>query len=253
MGQTHTGNALITGAAKRIGRDIALHLAQLGWNIAIHCRNSTEAATTLKAQIEALGVQALICQADLAVEREVEQLFDHASQELGPLTCLVNNASIFEEDTVANATREMWDRHMEVNFRAPFVLSQKFARGLGDEKTGCIINITDQRVWNPTPDFTSYTLSKMALWDMTQVLAKSLAPQIRVNAVGPGPTLQSIHQTAEDFSQEVAAVPLQRDVDPNDISRGVQFILESPTMTGQMIALDSGQHMGWLPPKGITK
>ena len=247
------GNVLITGAARRIGRDIACHLAGLGWNVAVHYRKSKSDAIELRSQLETYGVKSEICAADLSNEAEVEHLFEKATKALGPVTCLINNASVFEEDTTTTVTRDLWDRHMEVNLRAPFVLSQNLANQLPDEIFGSIINIVDQRVWNPTPYFTSYTLSKMALWDMTQVLAKSLAPRIRVNAIGPGPTLQSVHQSEADFAAEVAAVPLKRDVSPADISRGVQFILESPTMTGQMIALDSGQHLGWLPPKGGLK
>ena len=133
---------------------------------------------------------------------------------------------------------------MDVNLRAPFLLSQCLAKGLPDGSFASIVNIVDQRVWNPTSQFTSYTLSKMGLWNVTQLLARSLAPHIRVNAVGPGPTLQSVHQSAEDFDWEVSAVLLRREVTPQDISRGVLFIIQSPTMTGQMIALDSGQHLG---------
>lgn len=250
MTRKSKGNVLITGAARRIGREIACRMAEMGWNVAVHCLNSEKQADQLCTELDAFGVNAKACVADLSNEAEVERLYEMASGELGPITCLINNASIFEEDTFSTVTRDLWDRHMEINLRAPFVLSQKMANALPAGETASIINIVDQRVWNPTPYFTSYTLSKMALWDMTQVLARSLAPRIRVNAVGPGPTLQSIHQSEADFAEEVAAVPLKRDVRPSDISRGVQFILESPTMTGQMIALDSGQHLGWLPPGG---
>ena len=249
MMTSNKGNVLITGAAKRIGRTIASEMAHAGWNVAVHYHQSAEQAGELLEIITAEGVQATALAADLSVEAEVEHLFDAASDALGPITCLVNNASVFEEDSALEASRESWDMHMDVNFRAPFVLSQCLAKALSEHETGVIINIIDQRVWNPTSQFTSYTLSKMGLWGITQVLARSFAPKIRVNAIGPGPTLQSVHQSASDFAAEVAAVPLKREVTPEDISRGVQFILESPTMTGQMIALDSGQHLGWLPEK----
>jgi len=252
MTETQKGNVLITGAAKRIGRVIARDLAQAGWNIAVHYRNSEQQAEGLISELEGYGTRVVGLAADLADEAEVEHLFAAATDALGPITCLINNASIFEEDTAMTATRTSWDRHMEVNFRAPFVLSQCLANALADGEGGSIINIIDQRVWNPTPEFTSYTLSKMGLWSATQVLAQSLAPHIRVNAIGPGPTLQSVHQSAADFAAEVDAVPLQRPVMPEDISRGVLFILQSPTMTGQMIALDSGQHMGGRPRRDVN-
>ncbi|NQW00322.1 MAG: SDR family oxidoreductase [Rhodospirillales bacterium] len=245
MTKIHRGNVLITGAAKRIGRVIALELARAGWNIAVHYRRSEQQAEDLVCELESYGVRGVGLAADLANEAEVGQLFANAGKALGPITCLINNASIFEEDTATTATRRSWDRHMNVNLRAPFVLSQCLVNGLPEGQSGVIINIIDQRVWNPTPEFTSYTLSKMGLWSATQVLAQSYAPHVRVNAIGPGPTLQSVHQSADDFTAEVDALPLQRGVSPEDISRGVVFILESPTMTGQMIALDSGQHLGW--------
>jgi NAD(P)-dependent dehydrogenase (short-subunit alcohol dehydrogenase family) len=252
MTETRKGTVLITGAAKRIGRVIACDLAQAGWNVAVHYRKSEQQAEGLIDELEGYGARVVGLSADLAIEAEVRQLFEAATHALGPVTCLINNASIFEEDTALTATRASWDRHMEVNFRTPFVLSQCLANALKAGESASIINIIDQRVWNPTPEFTSYTLSKMGLWSATQVLAQSLAPHIRVNAIGPGPTLQSIHQSAADFAAEVDAVPLQRPVTPQDISRGVLFILQSPTMTGQMIALDSGQHMGGRPRRDVN-
>ncbi len=252
MADKMKGNVLITGAAKRIGRSIAIQMAQQGWNVAIHAHHSVENANALQNELKGLGVEAVALSADLAVDAEASALFDAAAQALGPISCLINNASVFEQDTALDVTRESWDLHMEVNLRAPFVLSQCLAQHLPAGLPGVIVNIIDQRVWNPTPQFTSYTLSKMGLWAVTQVLAKSLAPQVRVNGIGPGPTLQSIHQSEEEFAAEVAMVPLQRSVTPEDICRGVQFILDSPTMTGQMIALDSGQHLGWLPEQEVT-
>ncbi len=237
-------NVLITGAAKRIGRTLALELAEAGWNVGLHYRKSELDAETLIQELRTFGVHVVGLAADLSVESEVIGLFEKTAEALGPLTGLVNNAAIFEEDSAATATRSSWDRHMEVNVRAPFVLSQQLAAALPAKELGSIVNIIDQRVWNPSADFTSYTLSKMALWGCTQVLAKSFAPRVRVNAIGPGPTLQSVHQSPEEFAAEVGAVPLKRKVTPKDISRGVKFIMDSPTMTGQMIALDSGQHLG---------
>ena len=235
---------MITGAAKRIGRAIAIELAGAGWNIAVHYHKSHDQALELVKELQYAGVKAVALPAELSDAAKVKKLYSAAVKALGPITCLINNASVFEEDTALNVSIGSWSRHMDVNLRAPFLLSQCLAKGLPDSAFASIVNIVDQRVWNPTSQFTSYTLSKMGLWNVTQLLARSLAPHIRVNAVGPGPTLQSVHQSVEDFDWEVSAVLLRREVTPQDISRGVLFIIQSPTMTGQMIALDSGQHLG---------
>jgi NAD(P)-dependent dehydrogenase (short-subunit alcohol dehydrogenase family) len=244
MMTTENKNVLITGAARRIGRAIAVELAGAGWNVGVHYHQSHDQAAELVRELQSVGVRAVALPAELSDELEVEKLFNAAVDALGPITCLINNASVFEEDTALNVSIGSWNRHMVVNLRAPFLLSQCLAKRLPDSSFASIVNIVDQRVWNPTSQFTSYTLSKMGLWNVTQLLARSLAPRIRVNAVGPGPTLRSVHQSAEDFNWEVSAVPLKREVTPQDISRGVLFITQSPTMTGQMIALDSGQHLG---------
>jgi len=248
---TENKTALITGAAKRIGRAIAIELAGAGWNVVVHYHQSYDQAVELVNELQGAGVNAVALQAELSDETKVEKLFSAAIDALGPITCLINNASVFEEDTALDVSIGSWNGHMDVNLRAPFLLSQCLAKKLPDSSFASIVNIVDQRVWNPTSQFTSYTLSKMGLWNATQLLARSLAPRIRVNAVGPGPTLQSVHQSSEDFAREVSEVPLKREVNPKDISRGVLFILQSPTMTGQMIALDSGQHLG--PIKGIQE
>ncbi len=248
---TENKNVLITGAAKRIGRAIAVELAEAGWNVIVHYHQSHKQAIELVDELQNTGVNAVALQAELSDESKVEKLFSAAVDALGPITCLINNASVFEEDTALDVSMGSWNGHMDVNLRAPFLLSQCLAKGLPERTLASIVNIVDQRVWNPTSQFTSYTLSKMGLWNATQILARSLAPLIRVNAVGPGPTLQSVYQSAEDFAREVREVPLKREVNPRDISRGVLFILQSPTMTGQMIALDSGQHLG--PTKEIQE
>jgi NAD(P)-dependent dehydrogenase (short-subunit alcohol dehydrogenase family) len=244
MMTTENKNVLITGAARRIGRAIAIELAGAGWNVGVHYHKSHDEALELVKELQGVGVKAVALPAELSDEMKVEKLFSAAVKSLGPITCLINNASVFEEDTALNVSTGSWNGHMDVNLRAPFLLSQCLAKGLPDNSLASIVNIVDQRVWNPTSQFTSYTLSKMGLWNATQLLARSLAPRVRVNAVGPGPTLQSVHQSAEDFDWEVSVVPLRREVTPQDISRGVLFIIQSPTMTGQMIALDSGQHLG---------
>lgn len=242
--ETATGVALVTGAARRIGRDVALALAGAGWDVVVHYRSAADEAADVVAEIEGRGRRAAAIGADLSVEAETETLMARAGAALGPVSCLINNASTFESDTVATSTRATWDTHMEVNLRAPFVLAQAFQAQLPGDADGAIINIIDQRVWNLTPDFTTYTLSKAGLWGLTQILARAMAPRVRVNGIGPGPTLQSVHQSAEDFAEEWTAMPLARQVQADDICRAVLFILGSPAVTGQMIAVDAGQHMG---------
>ena len=217
--------ALVTGAAARIGRTIAEALAEDGWAVAVHHRESGDAATNVVADIESAGGRAVALRADLAEEAEVETLVARATEALGPLGCLVNNASPFEHDDLQSATRASWDLHMAVNLRAPFVLTQKFAAALPDEAEGCIVNMLDQRVWSLTPHFMSYTLSKAGLWTLTQTAALALAPRIRVNGIGPGPTLPSARQSPEHFAAQYEATPLKRAVAPGDIADGVRFIL----------------------------
>ncbi len=242
-----SGAALITGAAHRIGRAIAHGLAGDGWAVAVHYSKSEAGARALVAEINAGGGRAAALDADLADEARTAQLIERASAALGPLTLLVNNAAAFERDDALTATRAGWDLHMETNLRAPFVLTQAFARALPDGVDGNVINLLDQRVRNLTPYFTSYTLSKAGLWTLTRTLALALAPRIRVNGIGPGPTLPSARQSAQEFARQQAATPLRRGTDPGEIYRAVQFILESPSLTGQMIALDGGQHLDWAP------
>ena len=238
--------ALITGAAHRIGRAIALDLTAHGWSVALHYRNSKAAAESLADEIRKRGSNAATVAADLEKEAEVQTLVPRAAQALGmPLTCLVNNASNFEMDKVDTATRESWDRHIETNLRAPLVLSQAFARQLPGESEGNIVNLLDQRVWKLTPFFLSYTVAKSGLWTLTRTLALALAPRIRVNGIGPGPTLASERQTAEQFRQQQLAVPLKHGATPEEIAAALRFILDSPSMTGLMIALDGGEHLGW--------
>lgn len=241
--------ALVTGAARRIGAAIARDLAAAGWAVAVHYARSQADAEAVVGEIVAAGGSAAAVQADLAQEREVEGLVEQASAALGPVHCLINNASIFERDEAMTATRESWDRHMQVNLRAPLVLAQTLVRQLGEGDCGSIINILDQRVWNLTPHFTSYTVSKVGLWTLTQTLAMALAPQVRVNAVGPGPTLPSARQSSEHFARQWGNVPLAHPVAPEEIAAAVRFLLDAPSVTGQMIAVDAGQHLGWTAAK----
>jgi len=245
--ETPLKSVLVTGAARRIGRAIALDLAKTGWSVAVHYNRSGEEAQAVADEISALGGKAAMIQADLAVEEEAAGLIAQANEAIGPLSCLVNNASVFEKDTPETTTKESWESHMQVNLRAPFQLIQSFIRQRPSDVEGNIINLIDQRVWNVTPFFTSYTVSKVALWGLTQNLALALAPSIRVNAIGPGPTLPSAHQTEEQFERQWSAQPLSRPVMPEEICRAVQFVLDASSMTGQMIVLDGGQHLGWAP------
>ena len=242
--------ALVTGAGARIGRAIAEALARDGWAVAVHHRESGDAAGDVVAGIESAGGRGVALKADLAEEAEVETLVARATEALGPLGCLVNNASPFEYDDLQNADRASWDLHMNVNLRAPFVLTQEFAAALPDAAEGCIVNMLDQRVWNLTPHFMSYTLSKVGLWTLTQTAALALAPRIRVNGIGPGPTLPSSRQSPEHFAAQCDATPLKRGAAPADIADGIRFILAARALTGQMVALDSGQHLGWAMPQG---
>jgi NAD(P)-dependent dehydrogenase (short-subunit alcohol dehydrogenase family) len=237
--------ALVTGAALRLGREIALTLARQGFDIAIHCGRRREAAEATRAEILALGRQAIVLSADLANEAQVQGLMPQASQSLGPIGVLINNASRFDRDEWQDATRETWDAHMEPNLRAPFVLTQAFALGLPAAAEGVVINMIDQRVWSLTPHFVSYTISKAGLWALTQTMALALAPRIRVNAIGPGPALPSPRQTEAQFARQAASVPLGHGTDPAEVSRAVVGILSLPAMTGQMLALDGGQHLQW--------
>ncbi|RKQ73660.1 NAD(P)-dependent dehydrogenase (short-subunit alcohol dehydrogenase family) [Oceanibaculum indicum] len=235
--------ALVTGAARRIGRAIALDLARQGWDVAVHANNSRDEADALVREITAFGRRATVLSADLMNEDEVETLVPSAAAALGPVGLLVNNASIFEQDDIEIMDRAGWDRHMEANLRAPALLIQRFATALPPEAEGVVVNIIDQRVLHPGPDFLSYTLSKSGLWTLTRTLALALAPRIRVNAIGPGPVLQSIHQSQADFAAEVESVPLRRQTELAEICRAIAFIVQARSMTGQMIALDGGQHL----------
>ncbi len=241
--------ALVTGGAQRIGRALALALAKDGFAVAIHYNHSRTTADSLVERIRVNGGKAIAIDADLADEAAVTALLPRAERELGPIGCLVNNAAIFADDTVETATRESWELHLAVNLRAPFILMQNFAARLPVQMGGVVVNLLDQRVWSLTPYFVSYTLAKAGLWTLTQTMALALAPRIRVNGIGPGPTLPSPRQTPEQFARQRAMMPLQRGTSPREIAAAMRFILSAPAMTGQMIALDGGQHLGWAQPQ----
>ncbi len=237
--------ALITGAARRIGRTIALDLAQAGWSIGLHYRSGQTEAEDVATEIRGMGGEVAALHCDLADAADVATLLPRCVAALGAPRCLVNNASVFEFDELATLKPEGWARHLAVNLTAPVMLSQAFAKVLPVDQPGNIINIIDQRVWASTPEFFSYSLSKSALWSATRMLAQALSPRIRVNAIGPGPALRSIHQKKEEFDAEVASTILKRGTSPREIAAAVRFILDASAMTGQMIALDGGQHLRW--------
>ncbi len=247
--------ALVTGAGKRLGRAMALYLAGRGFDVAVHYATSQAEAGKTAAEITAKGRKAALLQADLLKEVETELLLPRAAAALGgPITCLVNNASIFEADDIQTATRESWERHIGSNLRAPFVLTQAMAgQGLqatqdeyGEPRaTGLVVNMIDQRVHSLTPEFMSYTIAKMGLWAMTRTTAQALAPSIRVNGIGPGPTLQGQHQSEEVFAQERRNTVLKRGVNLPDITAALGYFIDAPAVTGQLICTDGGEHLQW--------
>ena len=237
------GAALITGGARRIGRALVAAAADAGYDVAIHVRSDDDEAQAAAAEVRARRRNSMIVTCDLRKESETVALVGEAEAELGPITLLVNCASVFEEDAFEDMNRASWDVHMETNLRAPLVLAQAFARRLPADREGLIVNILDQRVLNPAPEFFSYSLSKSALWDATRMLAQALAPRIRVNGIGPGPTLASIHQDAAAFEAEVKSTLLARSVSPAEIAAALRYLIDAPSVTGQMIAVDAGQHL----------
>ncbi len=243
--------ALVTGGARRIGRGIALALAAAGFDIALHFQSSRSEAAQTAEEIARLGRRCTLLQARLGDEAEVARLVPAAAAALGPLGVLVNNASTFERDEWHDATRASWDAHIEPNLRAPFVLIQDFAKVLPATARGLVVNMIDERVWSLTPHFMSYTLSKAALWTLTQTMALALAPRIRVNGIGPGPTVPSPRQTPAQFEAQCRSVPLRHGSSPEEIGRAVIAMLELPSLTGQLWALDGGQHLQW-GPTGAT-
>jgi NAD(P)-dependent dehydrogenase (short-subunit alcohol dehydrogenase family) len=250
--------ALVTGAGKRLGRAMALELARQGHDVAVHYATSQADAEEVAGEIRSLGRNAVTLRADLLDEGEVIQLVGRAAEALGgPVLTLVNNASIFEYDTLASATRDSWDRHVESNLRAPFVLMQEMARAVPDAETdengeprarGLVVNMIDQRVRKLTPEFMTYTIAKMGLWALTQTGAQALAPRIRVNAIGPGPTMQGHRQSADHFARQRAATVMGRGAGPEDITAALAYLLHAPGVTGQLICVDGGQHLGWRTP-----
>ena len=246
MTDTPLGAALVTGGSRRIGRAIVLALAHRGHDVAIHHRDSKDDAEAVATEVRALGRRATVISADLTDEAEVRALLPAATAALGPLSVLVNNASVFEDDRIGSLSRQTWDKHLETNLRAPVVLAEAFAAQAPDGSA--IVNLLDQRVLKPDPRFVSYAISRNGLWWATRTLAQALAPRIRVNGVGPGPTLKSIHQSDADFEAEAAAVPLGHGASPDEIAEAVLYLVRARSVTGQMISVDGGQHLAWQTP-----
>ncbi len=250
--------ALVTGAAIRLGRAMALRLAERGHDVAVHFHGSEEEAQETVRAIELMGRRALALRADLLEESQVVRLLPRAAEALGgPITVLVNNASVFEYDNLRTATRESWDRHMESNLRAPFVLTQALAAQAPDPvpdaqgeplAQALVVNMIDQRVRKLTPEFMSYTLAKAALWTLTQTAAQALAPRVRVNAIGPGPTVRGHRQSEAHFARQRAATVLGRGSNPEDILAALDYLLAAKAVTGDLLLVDGGQHLGWRTP-----
>ncbi|NLS03077.1 SDR family oxidoreductase [Rhizobium sp. P32RR-XVIII] len=240
--------ALVTGAARRIGRAIVEDLAESGFALAIHANGSIGEAEAVAAELRQKGHRAISIRADLCDVDDTAQLIKRVNAELGPLDLLVNNASVFHDDSARSFDAAIWEEHFALHVRAPSILAAGFAAQLPEETDGLIVNIIDQRVWALRPSFYSYTLSKSALWTATQTLAQALAPRIRVNAVGPGPSIPSERQSQEDFQAQVSALILKRGPKLEEFGRTIRFLYDTPSITGQMIALDGGQHLAWQTP-----
>lgn len=241
--------ALVTGGARRIGRAVVEDLAAHGFDVAIHVRGARLEGEALAEAIAGAGGRAAVVEGDLTDPAAPEQVVAAAAAALGPVALLVNSASVFERDELGTLEPELYDQHMAIHTRAPIFAAQAMARLLPAGREGLVVNVIDQRVWKLTPQFFSYTLSKAALWSATQTMAQALAPRrIRVNALGPGPTLANTRQQAADFARQVAAVPLGRGPALEEFGRTIRFLWETPSVTGQMIALDGGQHLAWETP-----
>jgi NAD(P)-dependent dehydrogenase (short-subunit alcohol dehydrogenase family) len=240
--------ALVTGAAKRIGRAIVEDLAANGFAVAVHANRSIEAAEDLVAELRQQGFRAISLQADLKDAQATNNLLARASEALGPIDLLINNASAFHNDSAHHFDAAAWDDHFALHVRAPSILSAALAKQLPADDAGLIVNIVDQRVWALNPGFYSYTLSKAALWTATQTMAQSFAPRIRVNAIGPGPTVRSARQSEEDFQAQVDGLIMKAGPGFGEFGRTIRFLYDTPSITGQMIALDGGQHLAWQTP-----
>ncbi len=240
--------ALVTGGARRIGRAIVEDLCAHGFDAAVHFHGSRGEADELRSQMADLGARVELFEADLASAAACTTLFADVLGAFGKVDLLINNASVFENDSIGSLDEELFDRHFAIHVKAPSFLTEAFAAALGPDKDGLVINIIDERVWRLTPNFYSYTLSKAALWAATQTMAQALAPRIRVNAIGPGPTLRNSRQSEADFARQAQSVLLQRGPDLSEFGATIRYLLGAKSVTGQMIALDGGQHLAWETP-----
>lgn len=248
-GQLHRKVALVTGAAKRIGKAISEDLAAHGWSVGIHANTSRAEAEETVAAIRAAGGHAQALFADLAKTASLALLVEATQAAFGtPVSLLVNNASLFQKDEIETLEPELFEAHHAVHVRAPCFLAQAMVERLPNGLAGNIVNMIDQRVLKPTPQFFSYALSKSALWAATRTMAQALAPRVRVNAIGPGPTLANSRQTPEDFEFQTQNLLLRQGPELEEFGRTIRFLVETPSITGQMIALDGGQHLAWQTP-----
>ncbi|WP_411818723.1 SDR family oxidoreductase [Hyphococcus sp. DH-69] len=251
---TAAPTALVTGAAKRLGRAMALRLGDAGFNIAVHYNSSREDAEVVVAELTAMGRKAVALPADLSDEKQTASLMAQAGKALGPMTLLVNSASVFEHDDIDDMTRASWNQHIETNLWAPLKLAQDFAAQAPKNANNLIVNITDQRVLKLTPQFLSYTTSKAALQELTITLAQGLGPKgIRVNAIGPGPTLRNARQSEEDWARQNQSTILGYGADADDICDALLYLVSAKAVTGQLIAVDGGQHLAWRTPDVLVK
>lgn len=242
--------ALVTGATRRIGLSIAECLAAKGYYLALHCNETAYEETKEAAgRLVERGSKTLVIPADLLDPAAPARIMKAAVNAFGSLDLLVNNASIFEEDSAFALDLDLWERLLAINLRAPLLLAQEFVRQVPEGSAAAVVNIIDQRVWRPTPQFFSYSVTKSALWWATQTMAQTFAPRgIRVNAVGPGPVLPNEPQGAKGFAAEVAGVPLKRAVAEAEIAEAVLYLARATSVTGQMIVVDAGQHLAWETP-----
>jgi len=249
-----SGAVLVTGAGKRIGRALALALAEANFDVAIHYRSSKQEARAAADEVVKRGRRAELVQADLSNARETAGLIAGTNKVIGPLSLLVNSASVFENDAIATMTQESWTRHMETNLHAPIKLAQDFAAQAERGANNLIVNIVDQRVLKLTPQFFSYTLSKSALWTATQTMAQALGGQgVRVNAIGPGPVLKNPRQSDADWTRQNEATVLGHGATPDDIGAALLYLISARAVTGQMILVDGGQHLAWQTPDVLVK
>ena len=238
-------NLLITGAATRVGKAIALHFAERGWNIGLHYFRSSSKAKKLKKIIEENNVKVALIKADLKNSKQTEKIVPLARKKLGTIDCLVNNAALFEKDDIANFSIKSWNDHLNINLLAPAILTKQFAKQASKKSVSNIVNIIDQRIFKLTPFFMSYTISKSGLQTLTKTMAMRLGPNIKVNAIAPGPTIKSKRQTDRHFKNQVRSTLLKKSVKLEDICNSVEFLINNSSVTGQIIAVDSGQNLSW--------